>query len=196
MNVDRFIPIVRANLTLLDQGYSVNEVARVLMLSYGDVDTKPSGLVSKSLVHFHEPTSRYYRKGKYTEEHFKTRTKTCREVCENYLNGTLTDGLLHALLDEGREVHFVTKEENERVRRYQQDHAITSWEEEYDACGIELVEDPGMFGNSKYYYIIDDVAYRSVNHAADELDVHSRTIKNRSNSDKFPNYLELEYEHE
>ena len=196
MIVDRFIPIVRANLVLLDQGYSVNEVGRILMLSYGDVETKPSGLVSESLVYFHEPTSRYYRKGKYTEEHFKTRTKTCREICEAYLNGELTDVLLYTLLDVGREVHFVTKEENERVRRYQQDHAITSWEEEYQACGITLVEDPGMFGNSKYYYIIDGVVYQNVNHAAEGINVHSRTIKNRCKSEKFPNYQELEYEHE
>jgi hypothetical protein len=194
MNVDCFIPIVKANLALLDQGYTVEEVGRILMLSYGDVDTKASGLVSKNLVNHHEPTNTYYRKGKYTEEHFITRTNTCRQVCNAYLEGKLTDDLLYSLLDLGRTVHYTTEDDNIKLRKYQQDvENYPTWESQYEAAGINLVEDPGMFGNSKYYYEIDDKVYKNVNEAAEGEGVIAATIKNRSYNSKFPNYVELEY---
>lgn len=194
MNVERFIPIVKANLKLLDQGYTVEEVGRILMLSYGDVSTKASGLVSKKLVNYHAPTNQYFRKGKYTEEHFITRTYTCRQVCNAYLEGKLTDDLLCSLLDSGRKVHYTTEDDNVRLRVYQQDlENYPTWEEQYAAAGIELVEDPGMFGNSKYYYEIDGMVYKNVNEAAESIGCHPKTIKGRSNSSKFPNYVELEY---
>jgi hypothetical protein len=194
MNVDRFIPIVKANLVLLDQDYSVEEVGRILMLSYGDVDTKASGLVSENLVNHHEPTNTYYRKGKYTEEHFITRTNTCRQVCNAYLEGKLTDDLLYSLLDLGRTVHYTTEDDNIKLRKYQQDvENYPTWESQYEAAGINLVEDPGMFGNSKYYYEIDGKVYKNVNEAAEGEGVITATIKNRSFNSKFPNYVELEY---
>jgi hypothetical protein len=194
MNVERFIPIVKANLTLLDQGYRIEEVARILMLSYGDVKTKASGLVSKNLVSYHEPTNQYYRKGKFTEEHFITRTNTCRQICSAYLEGKLTDNFLYSLLDNGRKVHYTTEEDNVRLRVYQQDlENYPTWESQYEAAGIELVEDPGMFGNSKYYYEIDGKVYKNVNEAAEGEGVIAATIKRRSNNSKFPNYVELEY---
>ena len=121
MNVERFIPIVKANLPLLIEGYRIEEVARILMLSYGDVKTKSSGLVSKDLVNYHEPTNTYYRKGRFTEEHFITRTNTCRQICTLFLDGELDDDILYSLLDEGRKVHYTTEEENVRLRVFQQD---------------------------------------------------------------------------
>ena len=194
MNVERFIPIVKANLVLLDQDYSVEEVGRILMLSYGDVDTKASGLVSENLVNHHEPTNTYYRKGKYTEEHFITRTNTCRQVCNAYLEGKLADDLLYSLLDLGRTVHYTTEDDNIKLRKYQQDvENYPTWESQYEAAGINLVEDPGMFGNSKYYYEIDGKVYKNVNEAAEGEGVITATIKNRSFNSKFPNYVELEY---
>jgi len=194
MNVDRFIPIVKANLVLLDQGYRVEEVARILMLSYGDVKTESSGYVSKALVNYHAPTNQYYRKGKFTEEHFITRTSTCRAICDHYLDRSLDDDLLYYLLDHGRKVHYTTEEENVRLRVYQQDKEnYPTWSDQYEAAGIELVEDPGMFGNSKYYYEIDGKVYKNVNEAAEGEGVIAATIKRRSNNSKFPNYVELEY---
>lgn len=194
MNVDLFIPIVKANLVLLDQDYSVEEVGRILMLSYGDVDTKASGFVSKELVNYHAPTKQYFRKGKYTEEHFITRTNTCRQVCNAYLEGKLTDDFLYSLLDSGRMVHYTTEEDNVKLRVYQQDlENYPTWEEQYAAAGIELVEDPGMFGTGKYYYEIDGKVYKNVNEAAEGEGCHPRTIKGRSYNPKFPNYVELEY---
>ena len=194
MNVDRFIPIVKANLALLNQGYRVEEVARILMLSYGDVKTESSGYVSKALVNYHAPTNQYYRKGKFTEEHFITRTSTCRAICDHYLDGSLDDDLLYYLLDHGRKVHYTTEEENVRLRVYQQDKEnYPTWSDQYEAAGIELVEDPGMFGNSKYYYEIDGKVYKNVNEAAEGEGVIAATIKRRSNNSKFPNYVELEY---
>lgn len=194
MNVDRFIPIVKANLVLLDQGYRVEEVARILMLSYGDVKTESSGYVSKALVNYHAPTNQYYRKGKFTEEHFNTRTSTCRAICEHYLDGSLDDDLLYYLLDHGRKVHYTTEEENVRLRVYQQDKEnYPTWVDQYEAAGIELVEDPGMFGNMKYYYEIDGKVYKNIYEAAKSEGVIAPTIKRRSNNSKFPNYVELEY---
>ena len=194
MNVERFIPIVKANLVLLDQGYSIEEVGRILMLSYGDVSTKASGLVSESLVNYHEPTNMYFRKGKYTEEHFITRTNTCRQICNAYLEGKLTDDLLYSLLDLGREVHYTTEDDNIKLRVYQQDvENYPTWKQQYSAAGINLVEDPGMFGNSKYYYKIDGNVYKNVNEAAEAKECITATIKRRCKSEKFPNYVELEY---
>ena len=194
MNVERFIPIVKANLVLLNQGYRTEEVARILMLSYGDVKTKSSGYVSKALVNYHKPTNHYYRKGRFTEEHFNTRTSTCRAICDHYLDGSLDDDLLYSLLDEGREVHYTTEEENIILRVFQQDLVnYPTWKEQYKAAGIELVEDPGMFGNWKYYYEVDGKVYRDVNEAAKGEGVIAATIKKRSYNSKFPSYVEVEY---
>ena len=194
MNVERFIPIVKANLILLNQGYRTEEVARILMLSYGDVKTKSSGYVSKALVNYHEPTNTYYRKGKFTEEHFNTRTSTCRAICDHYLDGSLDDDLLYSLLDEGRKVHYTTEEENVRLRVYQQDKEnYPTWVDQYEAAGIELVEDPGMFGGAKFYYKIDGDIFKGIKEAAKYIGCHERTIKARSRSPKFENYVEVEY---
>jgi hypothetical protein len=193
MDVKRFMPIAKANLVLLDQGYSVEEVGRILMLSYGDVKTKHSGLVSSSLVNYHEPTNQYFRKGKFTEEHFITRTNTCRKLCYAYLDGTLTDMLMEEILDYGRQVHYTTEDENMALRRYQDNPDYPTWEEQYAAAGVELVEDPGTFGSAKYYYEIGDKVYKNINEAADGEGVHPRTIKSRSRNDKFETYNELEY---
>lgn len=180
MDIDKFSKVVRANLTLLDQGFSISEVGRILMLSYGDVKTEPSGLVSKSLINYHAPTNTYYRKGRFTEEHFITRTNTCRQICEAYVDNTLTDELLYELLDKGRKVHYTTEEDNIRLRPYQQDlETYPTWQEQYEAAGVELVEDPGMFGNKSYYYEINGNVYRDVNEAAAAIGVHARTIKAR-----------------
>lgn len=194
MNVERFIPIVKANLPLLIEGYRIEEVARILMLSYGDVKTKSSGLVSKDLVNYHEPTNTYYRKGRFTEEHFITRTNTCRQICTLFLDGELDDDVLYSLLDEGRKVHYTTEEENVRLRVFQQDlKNYPTWKEQYNAAGIELVEDPGMFGGAKFYYKIDGDIFKGIKEAAKYIGCHEKTIKARSRSPKFENYVEVEY---
>lgn len=194
MNVERFIPIVKANLPLLIEGYRIEEVARILMLAYGDVKTKSSGLVSKALVNYHEPTDTYYRKGRFTEEHYITRTNTCRQICSLFLDGELDDDILYSLLDEGREVHYTTEEENILLRVFQQDLInYPTWKEQYKAAGIELVEDPGMFGGAKFYYNIDGNIYKGIQEAAKSIGCHVRTIKARSRSQKFKNYVEVEY---
>lgn len=193
MTVDRFIPIVKANLVLLDQGYTVEEVGRILMLSYGDVNTKPSGLVSTNLVGYHEPTDRYYRKGKYTEEHFITRTNTCRQICKAYLEGTLTDLFLYETLDKGRKVHYTTEDDNIKLRPHQQNPNLQTWEEQYAAANVALMDDPGTIGSAKYYYEIEGTVYRNVTEAADRLGIHPRTVKGRCKSEKFPLYNEKEY---
>lgn len=178
--VEDFAEAVKLILPLLDRGKTVQQVARFLMIPYGDVSTKHSGLVSKSLVSYHEPTNTYYRKGKYTGEHFITRTNTCRQICEAYVAGTLTDELLYTLLDEGRSVHYTTEDDNIRLRPYQKDlENYPTWEEQYKAAGIELVEDPGMFGNKRFYYEINGVVYRDINEAAAAIGVIPKTIKTR-----------------
>ena len=194
MDVERFIPIVKANLQLLDEGYRIEEVARILMLAYGDVKTKSSGLVSMNLVNYHRPTDTYYRKGKFTEEHYITRTNTCRKICVYFLSGDLDYDVLYSLLDEGRKVHYTTEEENIRLRVFQQDlKNYPTWNEQYEAAGIELVDDPGMFGGAKFYYKIDGGIYKGIKEAAASIGCHERTIKARSRSHKFKNYVEVEY---
>lgn len=198
MELTKFEKICKAVLPLLnEEEITIQDVGRVLMLSYGDVYTKSSGLVSDQLVHHHKPTDTYYRKGKYTEEHFNTRTNTCRQVCREYLTGSPDWDKIRSILDMGRTVHYTTESENMALRVYQQDlDNYSTWQSQYKAAGIKLVEDPGMFGNRKFYYIIDNVAYAEINEAAAAIGCHPRTIKARCNNkkDKFNNYQEILYD--
>ena len=86
-----------------------HEWARAAMLAFGDLPSIPSGLVSKKLLWKHKPTNRVYRSSKVTHEHFKTRTKTCREIVDLYLNDELTQEKLNEVIEEGRKVHFVAE---------------------------------------------------------------------------------------
>lgn len=45
------------------------------------------------------------------------------------------------MLDEYRQVHKVTKAENQRLRQYQLAHKFTTWEDTYQQAGIVLVDD-------------------------------------------------------
>tara|TARA_R110000803_G_scaffold186839_1_gene249227 strand:+ start:511 stop:1098 length:588 start_codon:yes stop_codon:yes gene_type:complete len=194
MELAKFEKVCNAVLPLLNnEEFNVQDVARILMLSYGDVYTKGSGLVSEKLVHHHKPTNSFYRKGRYTEEHFTTRTNTCRQVCYEYLEEDTDWNKIRSLLDVGRTVHYTTESENMQLRIYQQDlEKYPTWQSQYKATGIKLVEDPGMFGTRKYYYVIENVAYVGVNEAAAAIGCHPMTIKARCKKDKF-DYKELAY---
>lgn len=170
------------------------EWARAAMLSFGDLPSIPSGLVSKTLLWTHEPTGRTYRKSRVTHEHFKTRTKTCREIVHLYMDDRLTPEMLEIVIEEGRQVHFVDELENIALRPFQQDESILTWQEEYEKAGIELVPDPGTFGNKTYYYKIDEIYYADANEAADATGVHSKTVKARCNNVKWPDWHEIKYE--
>ena len=51
------------------------------------------------------------------------------------------DPKLVEMLDEYRQVHKVTKAENQRLRQYQLAHKFTTWEDTYQQAGIVLVDD-------------------------------------------------------
>ncbi len=170
------------------------EFARAAMLAFGDIPSIHSGLVSESLLWEHSPTGRVYRKTRVTHEHFKTRTKTCREIVAKYLEGTLTALELEKVIEEGRKVHYVEEQENITLRRFQQDEDVSCWEEEYELAGIRLVKDPGTFGNKTYYYRIDLIYYADKNEAAEEHKVNPSTVVNRSRSAKWPTWEELKYD--
>jgi hypothetical protein len=197
MELIKFEKVCKAVLPLLyDEEMTVQDVGRILMLSYGDVYTKSSGLVSDKLVHHHTPTNTLFRKGKYTEEHFTTRTNTCRQVCIEYLSPNPDWDKIRSLLDMGRTVHYTTDSENMELRIYQQDlDNYPTWQSQYEAAGINLVEDPGMFGNRVYYYIIENVTYAGIDEAAAAIGCHPRTIKARCKNKKykFDNYQEIAY---
>ena len=83
-----------------------------------------------------------------------------------------------------------------QLRIYQQDlDNYPTWQSQYKAAGIKLVEDPGMFGNRTFYYIIENVAYAGINEAAAAIGCHPKTIKSRckNKKDKFNNYQEIAY---
>lgn len=170
------------------------EFARAAMLAFGDIPSIHSGLVSESLLITHGPTGRVYRKTRVTHEHFKTRTKTCREIVAKYLDGSLTAEELENVIEEGRKVHYVEEQENLILRKYQQNEEINSWEEEYELAGIKLVKDPGTFGNKTYYYRIDLIFYADKNEAAEEHKVNPSTVVNRSRSEKWPTWEEFKYD--
>ena len=171
-----------------------HEWARAAMLAFGDLPSIPSGLVSKKLLWKHEPTNRVYRSSKVTHEHFKTRTKTCREIVDLYLNDELTQEKLNEVIEEGRKVHFVEEYENIVLRPFQQDESVLTWQEEYEKAGIELVPDPGTFGSKLYYYQINTIMYADKNEAADAHNISASTVVNRSRSVKWPDWLEFKYE--
>lgn len=170
------------------------EWARAAMLAFGDLPSIPSGLVSKKLLWTHVPTNRTYRRTKVTHEHFKTRTKTCREIVAAFLNDELTPELLNNIIEEGRKVHYVEEYENIVLRPYQQDESIIDWQEEYERAGIELVEDPGTFGNKLYYYRVGIIMYADKHEAALAHNISPSTVVNRSRSPKWPDWVEYKYE--
>lgn len=194
VSYDGFIHIVNALLPLVGEGkLSVEEFGRVTMLAFGDVSSVHSGLVSSKLCWTHEPTGRTYRQGNVTHEHFKTRTATCRDIANEFLAGTLTSDRLLQLIEEGRKVHFVTEQENIDLRPFQQSDNYPTWEEQYQAAGIELVEDPGLFGNRSYWYRVDGVTYADKHEVAAAYNCGLSTVVNRSRNSKYPNWEEHKY---
>lgn len=194
VSYEGFKHIVWALLPLVKEGkIGVEEFGRCTMLAFGDVGTVSSGLVSDNLTWTHEPTGRTYRSSKVTEEHFITRTTTCRDIANTYLDGDLTDEKLIELIEKGREVHLVTEQENLDLRPFQQSDDYPTWESQYKAAGINLVPDPGTFGSKQYYYIIDDIAYADKHEAAAAHGVGVATVVNRSRSQKWPTWEEYKY---
>jgi hypothetical protein len=190
-----FIAFCNYLLPAVKDGYiGDKEWARAAMLAFGDLPSIPSGLVSKKLLWTHEPTGRTYRKSKVTHEHFKTRTKTCREIVGVYLREELTQEILNDIIEEGRKVHFVEEYENIVLRPYQQDESIEDWEIEYANAGIELVKDPGTFGHKLYYYEIDTIMYADKHEAAKKHKCNASTVVNRSRSVKWPTWSEFKYD--
>lgn len=194
VSYDGFKHIVWALLPLVKEGkLGVEEFGRCTMLSFGDVSTVPSGMVSDTLTWTHEPTGRTYRSSKVTEEHFITRTTTCRNIARAYLAGELTEDKLNELIEKGRKVHIVSEQENLDLRPYQQSADYPSWESQYKAAGINLVPDPGTFGSKQYYYIVDGIPYADKHEAAAAHGVGTSTVVNRSRSEKWPTWEEYKY---
>lgn len=181
----KFIASTKALLPLLKDGtYTIEEFGRDRMLIFGDLPTISSGLVSSNLVVNHAPTKTSFRTCNVTHEHYVTRTATCRRIAELYLEGKLTDDLLEEIVEEGRKVHYVTMQENIDLRPYQQSPDYPTWQDQYKAAGIELIPDPGLFGNKTYYYIIEGVPYADKHEAAKAHGVGASTVVNRSRSKK------------
>jgi hypothetical protein len=194
VSYDGFIHIVKATLPLVkERKITLEEFGRCAMLAFGDIGSVHSGLISSDIIRTHNPTGRMWRGSEVTHEHFKTRTVTCREICQEYLDGNLTDERLIELIEEGRKVHYVTKQENIDLCVHQQNKDLTTWQEQYEACGIKLVKDVELFGNKTYWYRVDGIAYADKHEAAAAHSCGSSTVVNRSRNKKFPNWKEYKY---
>lgn len=196
VSYDGFRHIVWALLPLVKDGrLTVEEFGRATMLSFGDVSTIPSGLVSSSLVWYHEPTKAYYRNPKVTHEHYITRTNTCRTIANTFLDGNLTEQKLTDIIEEGRMVHFVSEDENLRLRVYQQSDDYPTWQEQYAAAGIELVPDPGTMGNKTYYYIIEGEVFKDKHEVVSKHGISYKTVVSRcrSKNSKWLGWEEYKY---
>lgn len=82
-----------------------------------------------------------------TLEHFVPNAVAGRRILmyfkEHGYNGDRFDfePKLVEMLDEYRQVHKVTKVENQRLRQHQLAHKFTTWEDTYQQAGIVLVDD-------------------------------------------------------
>ena len=194
VSYDGFIHIVKATLPLVKEGkITLEEFGRSAMLSFGDIGSVHSGLISDALVRTHSPTNRKWRDCDVTHEHFKTRTTTCREICQEYLDGNLTDERLVELIEEGRKVHYVSKQENIDLCAHQQNKDLKTWQEQYAACGINLVNEVELFGNKTYWYKVDGKSYADKHEVAKEHSCGASTVVNRSRNKKFPGWEEYKY---
>lgn len=172
------------------------QFARCTMLYLGDVTTIPSGLISEKLIKTHKPTNRKYRTSNVTHEHYKTRTETCNQICDEYLSGNLTEERLKYLIYEGRKVHFVTSQENIDLCVFQQDEKYSTWQEQYKAAGINLVDDVETFGTKIYWYKIEGEIFADRSEVIDKYSCSASTISNRCKSEKFPDWERFKYNDE
>jgi len=117
-----------------------------------------------------------------TKEHFHPRQASAYKIFEMLDSGASVEDITDFIIKVSH-VHLVTKEENERLKKFQKlGSGYDTWEEQYKAAGIELVK-------MQYtVYIINGIEYDSLTEAAKANGCSTVTLKNRCLQDKRGNY--------
>ena len=104
-----------------------------------------------------------------TKEHFFSRKISARTIFNLYDRGASICRVA-AFIKSRCRVHYVTKQENMELVKYQQDQNIKTWREEYKAAGIVLV--PYIKKTTKQYvYSIGKIKYINIQDIANEYGV-------------------------
>ena len=140
-----------------------------------DCPSIPSGFVSKKGQHL--------KRAQLTKEHFYPRQASAHKMFDMLDAGATKDDLV-AFIKKVCQVHYVTKEENIALIPYQKrGSGYDTWEEQYEAAGIELV--PYVRKTAKkYVYIIEGIRYSGILDVMKKYNCSLATVKNRCLKDK------------
>ena len=114
-----------------------------------------------------------------TKEHFFSRKLTARKIFDAFDKGRSIQYVTRLIMSRSR-VHYVTKEENINLIKYQHNTSIRTWREEYRSAGIELV--PYEKKSSKYMYKVGETVYNNPKDAANDLNVDAAVVVYRATS--------------
>jgi hypothetical protein len=144
-----------------------------------------TGLVSEKGQHL--------KSSQLVKEHFHPRQASAYKMFEMLDAGATVDELV-VFLKKVCQVNYVTKEENEALKPYQKiGSGYDTWEEQYEAVGIKLVQYVRKTAR-KYMYIIDGIVYKG---AKDAMRAHTcslAVLNNRCIKDKRGNYTDWKRE--
>ena len=117
------------------------------------------------------------------KEHFYPRQASAHKMFE-MLDAGATKEELVAFIIKVCQVHYVTKEENEALKKFQRiGSGYDTWEEQYEAAGIELV--PYVRKTAKkYVYIIEGIRYSGILDVMKKYNCSLATVNNRCVKDK------------
>jgi hypothetical protein len=116
----------------------------------------PSGYVSKNIANGAiDPKTN--KKFKRCPEHFYPRQVSGEFIVKHIMRfGNISIEQLTKLLIKYRQIHYVTPDENTRLREFQKGTAFEGWEAAYHKAGIELVKDPTKDGGEQSEDPVDD----------------------------------------
>lgn len=140
------VPVPNLFVKYCRRGKSKYNLARTIGSAIYDLPVKFTGMVSTRLVDSHG----FYNGKKKCPEHFYSRQRSGRKIVKLYESGELTPELLLELLDKYRQVHWVTSEENSRLRTIQKKYDNLPHYKHYEMAGIVLVPRPSS--PPRYYY--------------------------------------------
>jgi hypothetical protein len=134
-----------------------------------------TGFVSKKGQHL--------KVSELVKEHFYPRQASAHKMFE-MLDAGVTKEELTAFIIKVCQVHYVTKEENEALKKFQKiGSGYDTWEEQYEAAGIELV--PYVRKTAKkYMYIIEGVRYNNILDVMKKYNCSQGAVNNRCLKDK------------
>lgn len=183
-----------ANVCITLHSAHMNDVAErkmaISLIRNGIFDCKSihSGYVSEAAKHM--------KVSEVTKEHFLPRAQSATKIFSMLDTGATVDDVEKFII-ECCTVHYVTKEENNRLRKFQRDiKNYPTWPDQYRAAEINLVLYIKKTAK-KWVYIINGIEYSSAKEAALANSCDIQTLNNRCVIDKrgkFPNWIRKKYE--